>query len=109
MKRLSLPSGLGFALSVTSLALNLAAAQAGTGFAPPFKVEAGGKPIDVEVGHAAPLVTDFDGDGAFDLLVGQFGDGKLRIYRNTGNNTAPKLGAFAWFQAGGTTGKVPAG
>ncbi len=109
MKRTSPSHRLGLALSATSLALTTAAALAGVEFAPPFKVEAGGKPVDVEIGHAAPLVTDFDGDGTFDLLVGQFGDGKLRIYRNTGTATAPKFGTFAWFQAGGETGKVPAG
>jgi hypothetical protein len=32
-------------------------------FAPPVRLEAAGKPIDTEVGHAAPLVVDFDGDG----------------------------------------------
>mgnify|MGYP003868443381 CR=1 FL=1 len=77
--------------------------------APPFRVEAAGQPIDVEIGHAAPLVADFDGDGVRDLLVGQFGSGKLRIYRNTGTDAAPRFGAFAWFQAGGAEGKVPAG
>ena len=43
-------------------------------FAPPVRVEAAGKPIDTEVGHAAPFVGDFDGDGVDDLLVGQFGE-----------------------------------
>jgi hypothetical protein len=76
---------------------------------PPFRVEAGGKPIDVNIGHAAPWVTDFDGDGTFDLLVGQFGEGKLRIYRNGGSNTDPKFDSFKWFQAGGSDGKVPSG
>jgi hypothetical protein len=75
----------------------------------PFRVEASGKPIDVEIGHAAPLVADFDGDKIPDLLVGQFGGGKLRIYRNTGTAAAPKFGAFAWFNAGGAEGKVPSG
>lgn len=84
-------------------------AMAGDELSAPFRVEANGKPIDVDIGHAAPLVADFDGDGVQDLLVGQFGDGKLRIYRNQGNNSTPKLGAFAWFQAGGAEGKVPAG
>ena len=29
-------------------------------FAPPVRVKAAGKPIDTDVGHAAPLVVDFD-------------------------------------------------
>ena len=48
-------------------------------------------------------------DGNFDLLVGQFGDGKLRIYRNLGDNKNPKFGAYAYFKAGSADGKVPAG
>ena len=77
--------------------------------ADPVPVEAGGAPIDVEIGHAAPFVGAFDGDGQPDLLVGQFGEGKLRIYRNTGSGGEFRLEDFSWFQAGGETGKVPAG
>ena len=47
-------------------------------FEKPYRIFADGKAIDTDIGHAAPLVTDFDGDGLDDLLVGQFGDGHLR-------------------------------
>jgi len=70
----------------------------------PFRVEAGGQVIDVEVGHAAPLLADWDGDGRPDLLVGQFGSGKLRIHRNEGAASQPKFGAPKWFD-----GTVPTG
>lgn len=82
---------------------------AGSELGTPVRIEADGKPIDVDVGHAAPWVADWDGDGKADLLVGQFGDGKLRIYRNLGTPAAPKYGAATWFEAGGKTGAVPSG
>ena len=76
---------------------------------PPFRVQANGGPIDVEIGHSAPWVTDLNGDGKFDLMVGQFGEGKLRVYTNKGTATEPKFEEFAWFQGGSADGKVPAG
>lgn len=75
----------------------------------PLKVVADGTAIDVSQGHAAPFVGDFDGDGNPDLLVGQFGDGKLQIFMNIGRREDPKFGAPAWFQASGNEGRVPAG
>lgn len=77
--------------------------------ADPVRLTAGGKPIDTEVGHAAPLVTDWDGDGKRDLLVGQFGGGLLWIFRNEGTDAAPRLGAGTRFQAAGRDGTVPTG
>jgi len=77
--------------------------------AAPVQIMAGDKPIDTDIGHAAPFLADFNGDGKNDLLVGQFGDGKLRIYTNVGTNQAPKFDEkFAWFQADRQDGKVPA-
>ena len=86
-----------------------AAVGQGAGLKAPFRVEADGKPIDVEVGHAAPWLHDMDGDGVRDLLVGQFGEGKLRLYRNHGTATAPKFKDFAFVQSEGGPATVPAG
>jgi hypothetical protein len=76
---------------------------------PPVRLEAAGKPIDTAVGHAAPYVVDFDGDGVRDLLVGQFGEGILWIYRNVGTNQQPKLAAGVKFKDGAKDGRVPTG
>ena len=58
---------------------------------------------------AAPFAYDHDGDGDLDLLVGQFNQGKLRIYRNTGTNEKPAYEGFKFFEAGGAEATVPAG
>lgn len=76
---------------------------------PPIRLEAGGKPIDTDIGHAAPFVCDFDGDGIKDLLVGQFGDGILWIYHNEGTNSQPKLAPGVKFKQGKEDGRVPSG
>jgi hypothetical protein len=80
-----------------------------SGMAPPVTVLAADKPIDVDIGHAAPCLADLLGEGKPQLLVGQFGDGKLRVYRNVGTAKEPKFKDFEWFKAGGDVGKVPSG
>src|SRR5438132_6557985 len=77
--------------------------------APPIRLEAAGKPIDTGIGHAAPFVCDFDGDGVRDLLVGQFGSGVLWVYRNEGTNAKPKFAKGVKFKDGGKDGIVPTG
>ncbi len=78
--------------------------------APPVQVQAGGKPIDVLfVGHSAPFYGDVNGDGVKDMLVGQFDEGRLRIYRNLGTNAAPRFEGYTWLEAGGALASVPAG
>lgn len=78
------------------------------GLGKPVRLEAAGEAIDTDIGHAAPYVYDFDRDGKRDLLVGQFGEGKLRIYRNVGSNEKPGFAKVEWFMAGGEVGTVPA-
>jgi hypothetical protein len=77
--------------------------------APPVQLYAGGQLINVDMGHAAPFVADLNGDGNMVLLVGQFGQGKLRLYPNIGTRSEPKFDQFEWFQAGGKIVSVPAG
>ena len=81
--------------------------QSATELSEPTLIKVGNEPIDVDMGYAAPYYVDFDGDGIRDLLVGQFGDGKLVIYRNTGTDSEPVFSDFYYFQAAGADGTVP--
>jgi hypothetical protein len=80
-----------------------------TDLAPPIQLRAGGQPINVDMGHAAPFVADLKGDGHMTLLVGQFGDGKLRLYPSIGTRNDPKFNKFEWFKVDGKVVTVPAG
>jgi hypothetical protein len=48
---------------------------------------------------ANPCLADWDGDGLNDLLVGQFIEGRLRFYRNTGTNSDPAFSGYSYVRA----------
>jgi hypothetical protein len=54
-------------------------------------------------------VADLKGDGKSVLLVGQFGEGKLRLYPNIGTKSESRFDKFEWLQAGGKVCSVPTG
>ena len=71
----------------------------------PVRLKADGVAVRVESpGYAAPCWADLDGDGKKDLLVGQFAQGKIRVFKNLGDG---KLAAGAWLQAEGQVAEVP--
>ncbi len=79
-------------------------------FEAPVRLTAGGEPIAVEApGYAAPCLADTDGDGHQDLIVGQFNDGKMMVYRNLGDGILGEKGLAKgqWLQAAGKTAIVP--
>jgi hypothetical protein len=81
------------------------AASSAAEFEPPVRLEGEGKPVRVESpGYAAPCWDDLDGDGKQDLLVGQFNQGKIKVYRNEGDG---KLAPGSWLEADGKVAEIP--
>jgi hypothetical protein len=73
----------------------------------PAPVLFGKSQLDVEhSGHAAPFFGDFDGDGRKDLLVGEFYQGRLRIYHNVGRKASPKFEEYTTFKDGDRAGCI---
>jgi hypothetical protein len=77
-------------------------------FVGPELVNDNGTPIDVGY-YGAPTVTDWNKDGAKDLVLGQYDQGKIRLYQNLGPDTAPDFNGFTYFQSGGTDITLPYG
>ncbi len=77
----------------------------GPTFEVPVRMKAGDRFVQVDApGFAAPCWHDVDGDGQGDLIVGQFDDGKLKVYRGLGRG---KLAPGEWLKAGGEVAQVP--
>lgn len=75
----------------------------------PFAVEAGGAVLDAPGGNSAPCVHDLDGDGRFDLVVGEYEDGAMRLYRNVGAPGQPRFEAGVRLKHAAGELKVPYG
>jgi hypothetical protein len=74
-------------------------------FEPPVRLKVGGVPIRVESpGFAAPCLVDLDGRGKKDLVVGQFNQGKMKVYKNLGGG---KFADGVWLMADGKVAEVP--
>ena len=73
----------------------------------PIIVEAAGAPIIAKVGHAAPLLYDYNKDGRMDLIVGEFGGGRARVYLNQAKKGQPRFKEFTFIKANGVHASVP--
>ena len=74
-------------------------------FATPVRLKGGDTAVRVESpGYACPTWADVDGDGKKDLIVGQFAQGKMRVFKNLGGT---KFAAGEWLKAEGKVAEVP--
>ncbi len=70
---------------------------------------ADGEQIQLNLGNASPLVTDWDSDGDKDLIVGRYTNGNIMMYTNDGTNDSPILTYSGFMEAAGTTIALPYG
>ena len=74
-------------------------------FHPPVRLLAADEAVRVESpGYAAPCWADLDGDEKKELLVGQFSQGKIRVYKSLGEE---KFADGDWLMAEGKVAEVP--
>ena len=82
-----------------------AAAGRAADFEPPVRLTAGDAAVRVESpGYAAPCWADLDKDGKSELLVGQFRQGKIKVFRHEGG---AKFAPGKWLEVDGKAAEVP--
>lgn len=76
-------------------------------FHKPVRLQADGKDIDVGGvwGHAGPCLSDVDGDGLTDLVVGNY-SGRFQLFRNVGTPSRPRYAAPKLIMGGDTYAQV---
>jgi len=74
----------------------------------PDTIRDAGVPIDVDY-YGAPVMFDWDQDGAKDLVCGQYTYGYIRFYRNYGPDSAPEFSGFQYLYASGSQITLPYG
>ncbi len=97
---------------ISSMILTVGLLSALYGQAPSFEnpvyIYAGGAVIDVGY-YGSPFAYDWNGDGKKDLLVGQFTQGMVRFYENTGEHNNPVFDNSLFLQADGIDITLPYG
>jgi hypothetical protein len=68
----------------------------------------GSKPLAVDR-HSTPTAVDWNNDGAKDLVVGQFGYGRIWLYLNQGTDLNPVFKGGSMIQSNGAPIQVPSG
>ena len=93
-----------FVLSAVLLVAAAGAVRAAE-FEDPVRLKGGGEVVRVESpGYASPCWADINGDGKKDLLVGQFAQGKIHVFKILGDG---KLAKGEWLKAEGDIAEVP--
>lgn len=69
-------------------------------FSDAVEIKAGSN-ATIKIPHATPCVVDWNEDGEKDLLLGQYTDGKINFFENTGTDKSPVLKVPVFLQAGG--------
>lgn len=78
-------------------------------FAAPVRIKGGDEYVKVDQpGYACPTLADLNGDGKEELIVGQFKQGKMRMYENISTESdSPMFGEEAWITTGSKPAEVP--